>query len=59
MDWKSRLFSPKLIEWSKQESMLENALDLFIEDRVSNIIVKLRKILSGIHFEVIDTRASV
>jgi len=51
------LLSPKLIEWSKQESMPENALDLFIEDRVSIILEKLKSILSGINFEVIDSRS--
>lgn len=55
----SHLLSPKLIEWSKQESMPENALDLFIEDRVAIIIEELRAILSGINFEVIDTRATL
>jgi hypothetical protein len=55
----SHLLSPQLIEWSKQESMPENALDLFIEDRVSIIIEKLRAVLSGITFEVIDTRATM
>ena len=55
---KSHLLSSKLIEWSKLESMPENALDLFIEDRVSIIIEKLRDILSGINFEVIDTKAT-
>jgi len=51
----SHFLSPQLIEWSKQESMPENALDLFIEERVAIIIEKLRTILSGINFEVIDT----
>ena len=55
---KSHLLSSKLIEWSKLENMPENALDLFIEDRVSIIIEKLRDILSGINFEVIDTKAT-
>ena len=55
---KSHLLSSKLIEWSTLESMPENALDLFIEDRVSIIIEKLRDILSGINFEVIDTKAT-
>lgn len=38
--------------------MPENALDIFIEDRVSIIIDKLRSLLSGINFEVIDTAAT-
>ncbi|PIE79927.1 MAG: hypothetical protein CSA11_10280 [Chloroflexi bacterium] len=55
----SHLLSPQLIEWSAQESMPENALDLFIEDRVSIIIKKLQSILSGISFEVIDTKTTI
>ena len=55
----SHLLSPQLIEWSEQESMPENALDLFIEDRVSIIIKKLQDILSGINFEVIDTKTTI
>lgn len=54
---KSHLLSSQLIEWSELDSMPENALDLFIEDRVSSIIEKLKGILSGISFEVIDTKA--
>lgn len=54
----SHLLSPKLIEWSKQENMPENALDLFIEDRVFNIIERLKAILDGVNFEVIDTQES-
>jgi len=54
----SHLLSPKLIEWSKQENMPENALDLFIEDRVSIIIENLRSILFDINFEVMDTGAT-
>lgn len=54
----SHLLSPKLIEWATQDNMPANALDLFIEDRVSMIIEKLRDVLSGINFEVIDTKAT-
>ena len=55
----SHFLSPQLVEWSNQESMPENALDLFIEDRISIILEKLRETLSGIPFEVIDTQAAV
>ncbi len=51
----SHFLSPQLIKWAEQENMPENALDLFIEERVSIIIDKLRNIMSGIVFEVIDT----
>jgi hypothetical protein len=54
----SHLLSSKLIEWATQDNMPVNALDLFIEDRVSMIIEKLRDVLSGINFEVIDTKAT-
>jgi len=56
----SHFLSQKLIEWSRQENMPENALDLFIEDRVSIIIKRLQSILSDeISFEVIDTKAAI
>jgi len=54
----SHLLSTRVIEWSKKEKMPENALDLFIEDRVNSIIEKLKAELSGIKFEIIDTQAS-
>ena len=56
---KSHLLSQKLIEWSKLERMPENALDIFIEDRVHLIINKLKNLLAGVNFEVIDTRARI
>ncbi len=55
---KSHLLSSKLIEWAEMENMPENALDIFIEDRVNIVIEKLKDLLSGINFEVIDTRAN-
>ena len=39
--------------------MPENALDLFIEERVSIVIDKLKEILSDINFEVIDTQSNM
>lgn len=54
----SHFLSSKLIEWSILESMPENALDLFIEDRVDIIIEKLKNLLAGINCEVIDTKES-
>ncbi|MCI5190436.1 MAG: DUF262 domain-containing protein [Candidatus Electrothrix sp. AS4_5] len=56
----SHFLSQQLIEWSQQENMPENALDLFIENRVSIIIEKLQSILSDeISFEIIDTKAAL
>jgi hypothetical protein len=39
--------------------MPKNALDLFIEQRIDLIIEQLKSKLSGIKFEVIDTRENV
>ena len=36
--------------------MPSDALDQFIEKRIDMVIDELKRILSGIHFEVIDTK---
>ena len=53
---KSHILPNELLEWSRLESMPVNALDQFIEKRVTLIIDELRRILSGVNFEVIDTK---
>lgn len=55
----SHMLPIELLEWSRMEKMPENALDQFIEKRVDLIIEHLKSKLSGIKFEVIDTRESV
>ncbi len=49
--------SNKLLEWSRMDEMPDDALDQFIEQRIESIIEELRKKLSGITFDVIDTVA--
>ena len=45
-----------LLDWSRMEKMPDNALDQFIEQRIDIIIGELKKILSDINFEEIDTK---
>jgi hypothetical protein len=52
----SHLLSDKIVQWSRLDTMPENALDIFIEERIETIINDLKTKLSGINIEVIDTR---
>ena len=52
---KTHILPNELLEWSRMESMPDDALDQFIEKRVDLIIEELRKIMSGVNFDVIDT----
>ena len=56
---KSHLLPEELIEWSRMDSMPENALDIFIEKRIDLVIGKLKEKLSGIDFKIIDTKEKV
>jgi len=56
---KSHLIPEQILEWSSLPEMPENALDLFIEQRIDLIIEQLKSKLNGIKFEVIDTRENV
>jgi len=51
----SHLLPKEIIEWARIDEMPSNALDFFIEKRVSNILEKLKEKLDGILFEEIDT----
>ncbi len=51
----SHFLPKKILEWTRNDEMPENALDLFIESRVNLIIAELRDKLEGIDFEEIDT----
>lgn len=53
---KSHILPNELLEWSRLESMPVDALDQFIEKRVDLVIEELRKIMSDVNFEVIDTK---
>jgi hypothetical protein len=45
-----------LLEWAQADEMPEDALDTFIEARLELLLGRLREYLSGITFNVIDTR---
>lgn len=51
----SHLLPRELLEWVRAEEMPENAIDLFMEARVNNILVDLKAKLNGITFDEIDT----
>jgi hypothetical protein len=52
----SHLIPTDLLRWSQEEEMPDDALDQFIEQRVDLIIDELKKSLSGINLEEIDTK---
>ena len=54
----SHLLTDKVLQWSRLDSMPDNALDVFIEDRVDTIINDLKVKLAGINIEVIDTKGT-
>ena len=54
----SHLLTDKVLQWSRMDSMPDNALDVFIEERVDTIISDLKGKLSGINIEIIDTRGT-
>lgn len=51
----SHLLPSEILEWARAEEMPENAIDLFMEARVNNILVDLKAKLDGITFDEIDT----
>jgi hypothetical protein len=53
---KNHFLPSELLAWSRQESMPSDALDQFIEKRVDLILEELKRILSGVNVEVIDTK---
>lgn len=54
----SHLIPTEILEWSRMNVMPANSLDIFIEKRVDIILNVLREKLSGITFDVIDTKES-
>ena len=48
-----------VIKWVNAAEMPDDALDLFVEARLELILMQLREYLTGIPFEVIDTRSTV
>ena len=51
----THLLSNEILEWARKGVLPENAIDLFIESRVNNILDNLKEKLDGITFDVIDT----
>ncbi len=47
-----------LVEWVGAKDMTEDALNLFVDARLELVLTQLREYLSGIPFEVIDTRSA-
>lgn len=52
----SHLIPPMLLDWARKDNIPDDALDQFIELRVDGILADLKSKLSGINFEVIDTK---
>lgn len=51
----SHLLPIEIIEWARTDQMPDNALDIFIESRVSKILEDMKDKLNGIAFEEMDT----
>lgn len=51
----SHFISTSLLDWIRMDEMPETAMDIFINERIENIIDDLRIKLSDIKFEVVDT----
>jgi uncharacterized protein with ParB-like and HNH nuclease domain len=52
----SHLLPSLILDWARSEEMPANALDLFIEARVTSFIDDLKTKLGGVQFEETDTR---
>ena len=52
----SHILTNELLQWAKMEEMPENALDIFIEKRIDNVIDLLRNKIKLSSFEVVDTK---
>jgi hypothetical protein len=55
----THLMPMDILAWARREEMPDNALDHFIEGRIDLIIADLRRKLSGISFDVIDTKEEI
>ncbi len=49
----------KIIEWSHKETMPDNALDVFVEERIDLILEDLKKKIPSALFEVVDTAQNI
>lgn len=52
----SHLLPKQILTWARMDEMPSNALDQFMEERVELVIEELKKQLSEINIEVIDTK---
>lgn len=53
---KTHILPIELLEWSRLEDMPSDALDQFIERRIDLVIEELKKNMSGVNIEIIDTK---
>jgi len=53
---KTHVLPIELLQWSRLDSMPSDALDQFIEKRVDLVIEELKKNMTGVNIEVIDTK---
>jgi hypothetical protein len=53
---KNHLIPSDILAWARQEEMPDNALDIFIDKRIDLFVNMLREKLTGITFDVVDTR---
>lgn len=51
---RSHLIPTLILEWSRGDALPENALTIFIEERVNLLLEALRLKLEGIEFKVFD-----
>lgn len=54
----THLLPNKLAEWVKAEQLPENALDIFIESRLDNVLSRLREYMGDIPLKITDSRHS-
>jgi len=55
---KEHLVPSDIVTWDKEDELPENALDTFIEERISLVLECLRTKLKGMEFKTIDTKGS-
>ena len=51
----SHLLSSDIIDWARNGTLPDNAIDQFIESRVNNILTDLKSKLNGLTFDEMDT----
>ena len=53
----SHLLPEELLDWARKGQLPTNAIDVFIEERVKQVLATLRERLPGIQISEIDTLA--